>query len=125
MAYSNNSKENSSQSSAVKVSRALLKTPAISSVNAVTVVDSYEIAQLKWKSISGATGYRVLRSTSKNGKYSTVEDITTNTYNDVLHDDSITYYYKVVALVNGKVASKESSVYTFKPVAFDPDYYKR
>jgi fibronectin type 3 domain-containing protein len=64
--------------------------------------------------VNGATGYRVFRSTSKNGTYTRIKSITsasTNSYADTSVTAGKTYYYKVRAYrtVNGKDVLSEFS----------------
>lgn len=54
--------------------------------------------KLNWKQVSSATGYRIYRSTSKDGKYTRVATITKNTtttYTDTKLKSGKTYYYKI------------------------------
>lgn len=60
-----------------------------------------------WKKVTGASGYRVYRSTSKNGKYTSaglIKKGSTVTFKDKKVSKGKTYYYKVRAYraVNGK-----------------------
>ncbi len=58
--------------------------------------------KLSWTSVYGATGYKVYRSTSKNGSYqliATVKDATE--YKDTTAKKGKTYYYKVRAFWKG------------------------
>jgi fibronectin type 3 domain-containing protein len=51
---------------------------------------------LDWFSVSGASGYRVYRSTSSNGTYSLIDSTSYSDYDDT-PPDTATYYYKVRA----------------------------
>lgn len=56
---------------------------------------------LKWKKVSGADGYKVMRSSSKNGKYTKIKTISSGnkvSYNDTSIESEKTYYYKVQAV---------------------------
>lgn len=56
---------------------------------------------ISWKKVSGATGYRVYRSTSKNGTYTLIKSISkgsTTAYTDQALTPATTYYYKIQAL---------------------------
>ena len=62
--------------------------------------------KLFWEKVEG-TGYRVYRSTSKDGEFTRIKTITTNkttTYTDTSLKANTTYYYRVLAYktVNGK-----------------------
>ena len=62
--------------------------------------------RLAWKKVSGATGYQVYRSTSKNGTYSMVGTVTSGgitAYRDKGLTAGKTYYYKVRAIKKGRV----------------------
>ena len=84
---------------------------------------------VKWKKVSGASGYIIQRSTSKNGTYKTVKTIksgSTVSYNDKKLKAGKKYYYKIQAYkgsgdntgysgycsaVYGKTAKKTSITY--------------
>lgn len=66
----------------------------------VSYVQSASSTKLKvvWKKISGATGYRITRSTSKNGIYKEIKTITsgdTTSYTDSTVKAGKLYYYKI------------------------------
>lgn len=66
----------------------------------ITYVQSVNSTRLKlaWKPVADATGYRIARSTSKNGKYTVVGELTTGkatTYTDTDVKSGKAYYYKV------------------------------
>ena len=68
---------------------------------------------MSWKKVTGATGYEVYRSTSKNGKYSKVKTTTSTSLKNGKLSRGKTYYYKVRAYktINGtKLYGKFSSV---------------
>lgn len=70
-------------------------------------------ATISWKKISGATGYEVYQSTSKNGKYSRVANTSKTSYTKTKLTSKKTYYYKVRAyktIGNTKVYSAYSSI---------------
>ncbi len=73
-------------------------------------------AYVKWKKVSGASGYEVYRATSKTGKYIKVKTLTsgnTTSYTNTKLASKKGYYYKVRAYrtVNGnKVYSSYSSI---------------
>lgn len=63
--------------------------------------------KVSWKKVTGANGYRVYRSTSKNGEYTSAGFIkkgSTVTFKDKKVPEGKTYYYKIRAyrIVNGK-----------------------
>ena len=57
--------------------------------------------KVKWKGISGETGYQIYRATSKNGKYTKVKSVTMSSssypYARIKTTKNKTYYYKVRA----------------------------
>lgn len=79
-------------------------------------------AVIKWKKVSGASGYEIYRATSKNGKYKKVKVITkgkTVSYTDSKLAKGKSYYYKIRAYrtVKGKkVYSSYSDVKEIKIV---------
>lgn len=58
--------------------------------------NSYPVVHLTWNSVSGATGYRVYRSSSASSGYSQLGNTTTTSYNDSA-PQSGNNYYKVTA----------------------------
>ena len=60
--------------------------------------------KLSWNKITGATGYTVYRSTSLNGKYAVLKNVTVNNYSNVKLTSGKKYYYKIRAYrtENGK-----------------------
>ncbi len=89
-----------------------LTTPTISSVK-----QSGTTVTVKWAQITGAKGYYVYRSTSKNGTYTQIAKITsgsTLSYKDTASKtNGTTYYYKVKAY-SGSTKSSYSSVKSLK-----------
>ena len=82
----------------------------------VTLSSKNRKAYIKWSKISGASGYKIYRSTSKSGTYSKVKTVTsgsTTSYTNSNLTKNKVYYYKVRAYrtVSGKnVYSDYSSV---------------
>ena len=69
---------------------------------------------LKWDKCVGVTGYEVYRATSKNGTYTKVGTVTTNTYKNSGLKRKTTYYYKVRAyktVGSTKIYGNYSTVY--------------
>lgn len=65
--------------------------------------ESYSTIRVTWNKVSGANGYRVYRSTSKDGKYTAIGSTAKNsavTFLDKKAVTSKTYYYKVRAYRN-------------------------
>lgn len=74
---------------------------------AATNSENYKTIRVTWNKVSGANGYRVYRSTSKDGKYTSIGSTAKNsavTFLDKKAVTGTTYYYKVRAYrnVNGK-----------------------
>ena len=74
---------------------------------ATAASENYNTIRVTWNKVSGANGYRVYRSTSKDGKYTSIGSTAKNsavTFLDKKAVTGTTYYYKVRAYrnVNGK-----------------------
>ena len=68
---------------------------------------------VKWTKVSGATGYKLYRATSKSGNYKLIKTTTSTYYTNKSLTKGKKYYYKVKAyrMVSGKkVYSSYSSV---------------
>ena len=70
---------------------------------------AYNKVKLTWTAVSGATGYKVYRSTSKDGKYTKVGTATKNTYIDSSVKTGTKYYYKVCAFKTENGTDKTSA----------------
>lgn len=83
---------------------------------------AYNKIKVTWKKVTGASGYRVYRSTSKNGTYKYVKQLSkgsTVSYTDKGLTAGKTYYYKVRAYrtVSGaQVYGEYSGIKSAKPV---------
>ena len=97
----------SSQSSYNYVATVL---PAPSNVSA-TVQSSGGYINVSWSSVTGATGYRVYRSTSSSGTYSQVGTTSSASYTDNSLTPGTTYYYMVSAYNSAGESSKSSYAY--------------
>jgi lactocepin len=98
-----------SPSSSIVSAKPVLKTPA--SVKADKA--SSTSIKVSWSKVSGASGYKVYRATSKSGSYTKVKTTTSGSYTNTKLTKGKTYYYKVRAYrtVNGKkVYSSYSSI---------------
>lgn len=67
---------------------------------------------LSWTAITGATGYKVYRSTTPGGPYTTpiAENVTGTSYPDSTAENGITYYYVVSSVSNGVESPKSNEV---------------
>ena len=100
--------------------------PTVAKVTIKSTKAGNEMAKITWEKASGATGYKVYRSTSKNGTYKLVKTTTSTSYTNYLLTKNKKYYYKVRAYktVNGKkVYGKYSSVVSVKPKASTKNTY--
>lgn len=104
-----------SEYSEVKSAKPYLTTPTVTAKR-----NSYNSNKVTWNGISGATGYKVYRATSKSGKYSLIatkgKDV--RSYVDTKRITGTTYYYKVRAyrtINNSPVYSAYSAVKSATP----------
>lgn len=88
--------------------------------------ESYSTIRVTWNKVSGANGYRVYRSTSKDGKYTAIGSTAKNSAVTFLDKKAVTgktYYYKVCAYRNvsgKKVYGSYSATEKAKAVLSDP-----
>ena len=66
-------------------------------------------AKLTWTKGKGASGYYVYRSATRNGTYTKIATVKTNTYTNTGLELGKYYYYKVMAYGNKKITSDEYS----------------
>lgn len=90
------------------ISKAVTVTPIPGRAVITSVQSTGTKAKITWKQVKGATGYKIYRSTSKNGVYEQVGKVYGNkkfTYTNTKLAKDKTYYYKVAAYrkVSGKV----------------------
>jgi hypothetical protein len=76
------------------ISMSLTCAPAVPSTPTVGSPTSNSLS-ISWSSVSGATSYRVYRSTAFGGPYSQVASIASTNYTDSGLSSGTTYYYKV------------------------------
>ncbi len=72
-----------------------------------------------WKAAEGADGYKILRSSSKNGSFSQLAIIQGTKYTDTSAKAGQTYYYKIIAS-SSLTASADSSPVTLSAAATYP-----
>ena len=89
-----------------KFSKVYNATPKLSKVSITSITTSSNQAKLKWKKVSGASGYIIYRANTKNGKYKkiTTKNSKTLSYTNQKLTYGKTYYYKLRAYktVDGK-----------------------
>jgi fibronectin type 3 domain-containing protein len=73
-------------------------------------------ASLTWSTSSGATSYKVKRSTANGSGYAVIQTVTSTAYNDTSVMNGMTYYY-VVTAANSAGDSANSTQVTAAPVA--------
>lgn len=66
---------------------------------------------VSWKSVSGASSYRVYRSDAKDGTYEAIKTVTGTSYTDSTAEAGKKYYYKVVAVAANSEANSAYSTY--------------
>lgn len=87
----------------------------------LSVTTNYGQVTLTWSAVTGATSYNVKRSPHSGGPYTTVANVTTNTYTDTGLSDGTTYYY-VISALNGSTESQNSTEFAATvPYAPVPD----
>ena len=110
----------------LKIDSSNQQSPTLSKPTVKVSSNSYNSNKLSWNKVKGASGYEVLRATSKNGAYKSVKTITsgsTVSYTDKSLATGTTYYYKVRAyrtVDKKKVYSSYSSIASAKPVLKTP-----
>lgn len=93
---------------------------------ASVVSNNYKSIRVTWNKVSGANGYRICRSTTKNGKYTCVGVTKKNSATTFLDKTAVTgkvYYYKVRAYRNvetGKTFGLSSASMKAKAVPATP-----
>jgi len=75
--------------------------------NVTATANSVSSITVSWESVKGATGYRIYRSTTADGTYSSVTSTSSTLYADNSLSSGTTYYYKVAAY-NSNVTSNQS-----------------
>ncbi|PEL13500.1 InlB B-repeat-containing protein, partial [Bacillus sp. AFS017336] len=63
--------------------------------NAKLTKSGKDSVKLAWSKASGATGYEIVRATSKTGTYSHLSSVTTTNYTNKGLSKGKTYYYKI------------------------------
>lgn len=81
----------SSYSNTVKVK------PVLNRVSKVSATPNLKSVKVSWTKVSGASGYKLYRATSKTGSYKHIKTTKSLSHNDTKLGDNATYYYKVVA----------------------------
>ncbi|OPJ60225.1 GH25 family lysozyme [Clostridium oryzae] len=98
---------------------------AVTSVRAVSY--SYNSTYISWKSVTGASGYKVYRATSSKGTYKYIATTKSKTYKNTGLTTGKTYYYKIRAYKTSgktKIYGKYSSKVSAKPIPSPPTLVK-
>ena len=64
--------------------------------------------KITWNYVNGADSYKVYRSTSANGTYSSLQTTSSTSYTDYDASEGTTYYYKVTAINSAGESNKSS-----------------
>jgi len=72
---------------------------------------------ISWSSVTGATGYKIYRSTSYSGTYDSVGTTTSTSFTNTGLLSNTTYYYKVSAYNSSGASSQSSYAYATTPIA--------
>ena len=93
---------------------ALAATPKAPQMKKLTNVEKG--VKVEWKSVSGATGYRVFRKEGSKGSWKAIAETTNLKYTDTKASSGKTYYYGVRAIKGSKVSdlSKTKSIVCYK-----------
>ena len=78
--------------------------PYLSKTSSISVTRSSYGLLIKWKKVTGATGYKIYRATDPDGEYTLIKTITkgsTVKYTNTSVVPGVTYYYKVTATRSG------------------------
>ena len=80
------------------------------------------LPKLTWEALSGASGYKVYRSTQRNSGYTAV-DVSAAGYTDTAAAADTTYYYKVKAVYPNGSQSGSSNIVEITPILNTPQVY--
>jgi len=83
----------------------------------VTPVASSGKPKLSWSAVTGATKYKIYRSTSKDGKYTLIKTTDSTTFTNTGAKVNTKYYYKVMAVCS--VSAGNSAYSTVKYITVD------
>ncbi|MDO5291709.1 MAG: GH25 family lysozyme [bacterium] len=74
------------------------------------VSNGYNSVKVSWSKVTGATGYKLYSSTSKNGTYKLIKTTTSTSFTNTGLTNKKTVYYKVKAYVKGTDKDIESAL---------------
>ena len=97
----------------------IIPTPVISVNNGGSGTLKIAWAQVKDEDGDAVSGYKVYRSTSKNGTYTLIATTTSNSYTDKNLTNGSTYYYSVSAYTGTNIQSIRSAAVAGTPSAAD------
>jgi fibronectin type 3 domain-containing protein len=105
----NSAGESSQSSYASATTSTLVSIPTTPSGVSVTSASSNSIT-VSWIAVTGASSYKVYRSATSSGSYTSVGDVTATSYTDTGLSGSTTYYYKVSAYNSAGESSQSSPI---------------
>ena len=86
--------------------------PSLGKTKITRLTMSLGTAKLSWDKVSGASGYKLYRATSKSGKYKHVKTTKSRSHTDKKLGNNKTYYYKVKAYRNVTKKKQVSGSYS-------------
>jgi cell wall-associated NlpC family hydrolase len=98
---------------------AITKSPSVKSTSlTVTTVNTSKL-KLQWKAIKNVTGYKIYRSTSKEGTYKIIQTLKAGSLKKTVYTDSNlkagkTYYYKIRCYITSGKTTSYSAYSTIK-----------
>ncbi len=95
----------------VKSAKVIPATPTINKVSS----KNYNTLEISWSKVSGASGYKIYRSTSKDGTYEQVGKVksgSTLSYQDTRRKTGKKYYYKIKAYTTNSKGENINSKYS-------------
>lgn len=84
--------------------------PRVTGVKATSA--GHDSIKLTWKKTSGAKGYKVYRSTKKNGRYKLIKTTKKTAFTNIMLKSNKTYYFKIKAYKTAKDKTYTSKKYS-------------
>ncbi len=73
--------------------------------------------RLSWSQVAGASSYQIYRSSSENGKYEKIAQLSGDKFDDEKIQPGVSYYYKICAVMSNGNKTPFSNVYVGKSLA--------